>query len=62
MRLKGEIVKIYKQTDDWMCFRFRDSKTNIERTSKGNITGTFLPGMKITIEAEEVVDKIYGKQ
>lgn len=62
MRLKGEIVKVYKQTDDWMCFRFRDSKTNIERTSKGNITGTFLPGMKVTIEAEEVVDKIYGKQ
>ena len=39
-----------------MCFRFRDSKTNIERTSKGNITGTFLPGMKITIEAEELTN------
>lgn len=62
MTLEGKIVKIYKQTDNWICFRFEDNQSKNQYTAKGNVSGIFMPGMKLTLAGNFVEDKTYGRQ
>jgi len=62
MIFEGRIVKIYKQTDNWICFRFEDQKSKNQYTAKGKATKALMPEMKIQIEGEFVEDKKYGRQ
>lgn len=62
MRLEGKIISIYKQSNNWACFRFEDKSTKKQYTAKGNFSGILMPGIKITLIGEFVEDEKYGKQ
>lgn len=62
MLLSGKIIKIFKQTDDWICFKFEDKESKKSYTAKGNVSGLFMPGIEVNISGKFVDDKTYGRQ
>ena len=59
---KGKIVKIFKQTDNWICIRFLDTRSRSSYVAKGNVSGMFLVDSAVEIEGEFKTDPVYGEQ
>ena len=38
MIFEGKVIKVYKQSGNWACFRFEEKKTKMLYTAKGNVT------------------------
>ena len=62
MLKEGSVLKVYKQTDKWVCFQFEDQSSKNRLTVKGNASALLLPGMKVVINGEYVEDPKYGLQ
>lgn len=62
MELNGKITKIYKQSSNWICVRFCDDSSKQSYIAKGNVSGMFLPEMKVSIVGDFVDDPKYGRQ
>lgn len=62
MTFEGKVIKVYKQSGNWACFRFEDKKSKMLYTAKGNVGNVLMPDTEIALTGKLVDTEKYGKQ
>ena len=62
MIFDGKVIKVYKQSGNWACFRFEDKKTKMLYTAKGTVENILIPDAEISLTGDFVDTEKYGRQ